>query len=309
MKVVSASYEFDGKKYVKAEDYEDVFIRLKKANDEIKKIDKELVEQTKLAEYYYEQNEKYEEILERKAENSGYYDMTLQKFIELEKTAKEQKKKISELESKLAGEETFSANFNGLDFAEHDKKYVDEIKALKNQISELEFRLENEKERKEIKEKCAIDEIVDIAINMNYAIREKDEKISKIKFKLSCAEAEIDIAKELLGKCPNLNEDDIKFVEKEFGIKIKAPRTDFFTKIGLDDEIKVKLTPYGVDIYRFHHIKLKEEGAVLFKSENVDVDKKGYTRFKMRDFMKIYGKYIDLFDRKVIEPADIILCD
>lgn len=203
----------------------------------------------------------------------------------------------------------FSVIFNGLDFAEHDKKYVDKIKALKNQISELEFRLENEKERNEIKEKCAIDEIVDIAINMNYAIREKDEKISKFKFKLSCAEAEIDIAKELLGKCPNLNEDDIKFVEKEFGIKIKAPRTDFFTKIGLDDEIKVKLTPYGVDIYRFHHIKLKEEGAVLFKSENVDVDKKGYTRFKMRDFMKIYGKYIDLFDRKVIEPADIILCD
>lgn len=74
----------------------------KKYIDEINDLKKQLAEQTELAEHWYEEADKYEDILYIKAENSGYYDMTLRKFIELEKTAKEQKKQISELESKLA---------------------------------------------------------------------------------------------------------------------------------------------------------------------------------------------------------------
>lgn len=77
----------------------------KKYVDEINDLKKQLAEQTELAEHWYAEADKYEEILYIKAENSGYYDMTLRKFIELEKTAKEQKKQISELEEKLSAKQ------------------------------------------------------------------------------------------------------------------------------------------------------------------------------------------------------------
>lgn len=40
----------------------------------------------------------------------------------------------------------FEVKFNGLDFTEHDKKYVDEIKDLKKKISKLESELERSRE-------------------------------------------------------------------------------------------------------------------------------------------------------------------
>lgn len=101
----------------------------KKYIDEINDLKKQLAEQTELAEHWYAEADKYEEILYIKAENSGYYDMTVQKFIELKKTVKEQKKQISELEAELAKKETLLKMRDEFFEERKEKSIIEKLKA------------------------------------------------------------------------------------------------------------------------------------------------------------------------------------
>lgn len=75
-------------------------------------------------------------------------------------------------------------------------------------------------------------------------------------------------------------------------------------KINLNDIVKVRLTPHGVDIYynRFDGLNesLKRRGLKPIKNSLPEVDKNGYTRFQLWDFINIYGEYIGLAKENVI---------
>lgn len=72
------------------------------------------------------------------------------------------------------------------------------------------------------------------------------------------------------------------------------------TKINLNDWIKIKLTPYGEDVYRIFYCRLKLEPLPLRK------DKDGYVSFQLWDFIQIFGSYIYMGNKNVIEPLEII---
>lgn len=75
-------------------------------------------------------------------------------------------------------------------------------------------------------------------------------------------------------------------------------------KINLNDIVKVKLTPHGADIYYNRlsglNVLLKREGIKPIENRLPEVDKNGYTKFQLWDFINIYGKYIGLTKENVI---------
>ena len=82
------------------------------------------------------------------------------------------------------------------------------------------------------------------------------------------------------------------------------------TKINLNDTIKVKLTPYGAEIFyhQFDEIN-KRNGRTVIEPRMPEIDNDGYTEFQLHVFMELYGKYMYAGARNVIDPIDIIKCD
>lgn len=82
------------------------------------------------------------------------------------------------------------------------------------------------------------------------------------------------------------------------------------TKINLNDTIKVKLTPYGAEIFyhQFDEIN-KQYGKNVIEPHMPNIDKDGYTEFQLHVFMKLYGKYMYVGARNVIDPIDIVLSE
>ena len=68
--------------------------------------------------------------------------------------------------------------------------------------------------------------------------------------------------------------------------------------LNLNDVIKVKLTSYGKQVfYSYWNI-------VPTPSLNIDED--GYTQFQLWEFINIFGSYIYMGAKNVIEPLEII---
>ena len=102
----------------------------------------------------------------------------------------------------------------------------------------------------------------------------------------------------------HLAKEKIKELETELESKEKLH------KINLNDPIKVKLTPYGAEIYyhQFDDIN-KRYGRQVFEPHLPTIDKDGYTKFLLHGFMELYGEYMYAGARNVIEPIEIIACD
>lgn len=81
------------------------------------------------------------------------------------------------------------------------------------------------------------------------------------------------------------------------------------TKINLNETIKVKLTPYGAEIYykQFDEVN-KQRGREICKPQMPRIDKDGYTEFQLWHFMELYGEHIGMCKPNVIEPLDIVYC-
>lgn len=77
--------------------------------------------------------------------------------------------------------------------------------------------------------------------------------------------------------------------------------------INLNEHIKVKLTDYGKEVYyhQFDHIN-NRYGREVCKPFTPRVDEDGYTSFQLWEFIHIYGPYISVGFKKVIDPLDII---
>lgn len=84
---------------------------------------------------------------------------------------------------------------------------------------------------------------------------------------------------------------------------------DNIQKINLNETIKVKLTPYGAEIYYKQFDELnKQLGRQICKPLMPQIDKDGYTEFKLWHFIELYGQHIGMCKPNVIEPLDIVYC-
>ena len=76
--------------------------------------------------------------------------------------------------------------------------------------------------------------------------------------------------------------------------------------LNLNDEIKVKLTDRGKDIF-YHRLDDLIEMGVKLTPKMPKVDADGYTTFQLWDFIQLYGQYIGMALPNVIEPIDIVI--
>ncbi len=72
-------------------------------------------------------------------------------------------------------------------------------------------------------------------------------------------------------------------------------------KININDEVKVKLTEEGKEIYfhkddEYRKQMVAEKGhyPLYFQPQYPKVDDEGYTKFQLWELMQIYGKHIDV---------------
>lgn len=84
---------------------------------------------------------------------------------------------------------------------------------------------------------------------------------------------------------------------------------DNMQKINLNEIIKVKLTPYGAEIYYKQFDELnKQRGREICKPKMPRIDKDGYTEFQLWHFIELYGQHIGMCKPNVIEPLEIAYC-
>lgn len=92
--------------------------------------------------------------------------------------------------------------------------------------------------------------------------------------------------------------------------ELESKETEKPTKINLNETIKVKLTPYGAEIYYKQFDELnKQRGREICKPHMPRIDKDGYTEFQLWHFIELYGEHIGMCKPNVIEPIEIIVCD
>ena len=78
-------------------------------------------------------------------------------------------------------------------------------------------------------------------------------------------------------------------------------------RLNLNDEIKVKLTEHGKDIYYHQYDRLNTAlGREVCKPSYPKVDEDGYTTFQLWCFMELYGVHMGMTLPNVIEPLDIV---
>ena len=80
----------------------------------------------------------------------------------------------------------------------------------------------------------------------------------------------------------------------------------------LNDFVKVKLTDLGKEIYYHQYDDSLKEYPVLskyIKPHYPKIDKDGYTKFMLWQFIQLYGNHIGMGAPNVIEPLEIIECE
>lgn len=76
--------------------------------------------------------------------------------------------------------------------------------------------------------------------------------------------------------------------------------------MNLNENIKVRLTDFGKDIYYHQYDKLNNrKGRVVCEPRMPKVDADGYTKFQLWEFMRVYGKYMHIGTKEVIKPLQI----
>lgn len=78
-------------------------------------------------------------------------------------------------------------------------------------------------------------------------------------------------------------------------------------RLNLNDNIKVKLTEHGKDIYYHQYDRTnKLLGREVCKPSYPKIDEDGYTTFQLWCFMELYGVHMGMTLPNVIEPLDIV---
>lgn len=82
-------------------------------------------------------------------------------------------------------------------------------------------------------------------------------------------------------------------------------------KLNLNSMIKVKLTPFGSDIF-YHQYdelneKVKNNGGRPIHPKMPRIDDKGFSEFQLHHFINLYGDYISIWQKNVIEDLSIYI--
>ena len=167
----------------------------------------------------------------------------------------------------------YGVSFDGLDFTEHDKAFENKIASLEENIGYYK------------------DSLSRVEKNCDKLYHENKELKQRIA--------------ELENENKNLN---IRVFQNEIEKEKKNSE-----KINLNQQIKVKLTPFGVEIY-YHqndelNKKIKENGGTQLEPRMPEIDKDGFTKFKLWYFIELYGQHIGMCKPNVIEPINIIIAD
>lgn len=78
--------------------------------------------------------------------------------------------------------------------------------------------------------------------------------------------------------------------------------------INLNDNVKVKLTPLGAEIYYNQNKDLIDAYPQLreaLKPRMPKIDSEGYTEFQLHHFISLYGEHIGITKQNVIDPLNI----
>jgi len=81
----------------------------------------------------------------------------------------------------------------------------------------------------------------------------------------------------------------------------------------MNSSIKVKLTPYGAEIY-YHQFDecnktiVSKCGTPLERRMPV-IDKDGYTTFQLWCFMQLYGEYLELGKKAVVSDSSLYILE
>ena len=138
-----------------------------------------------------------------------------------------------------------------------------------------------------------------VKIDIDFSEHDKvfKDEIKKLKHELFDVQKSAD---EYYNKCIDLT-NQIEKLESELETK------DNIQKINLNETIKVKLTPYGAEIYYKQFDELnKQYGREICKPHMPRIDKDGYTEFQLWHFIELYGDHIGMCKPNVIEPLDIV---
>lgn len=73
--------------------------------------------------------------------------------------------------------------------------------------------------------------------------------------------------------------------------------------VNLNDFVRFKLTDYGKRVYDQWFIDLR------IKPVELRIDKDGYTKMQLWQFMEIFGPHIHMWEENVIEPLDLVFED
>ena len=81
-------------------------------------------------------------------------------------------------------------------------------------------------------------------------------------------------------------------------------------KLNFNSIVKVKLTPFGADIFYHKYDELIKEHPKLadtMKPKMPQIDKEGFTEFQLWHFIELYGNYIGMCKKSVVEDINFYI--
>lgn len=173
-------------------------------------------------------------------------------------------------------ETRYGVSITELDFSEHDKMLGGKIASLEEKVGYYKDSLSR------VEKNCD---------KLHHENKELKQRIAELEDE--CGDK---------GEINRCLREQIFELEKEGKVK----------KINLNDHIKVKLTPLGADIYYHQYDEIKGDYPKIEKyltNKLPRVDNEGYTEFQLHHFIELYGGYIGVGKKNVIEPLDIIVAE
>lgn len=174
--------------------------------------------------------------------------------------------------------------------------------------------------RKDMKEN-SIEELYGVSIDeLDFTKHDKvfKDKIAELENRIRELDiidsVRIDEKRELKQHIEELKNKNMQLIEnilqKETKIhELENKENDIPTNINLNDQIKVKLTPLGAEIYYHQYDELnkniKANGGTPLEPTMPQIDKDGYTKFTLWHFMELYGQHFGICKPNVIEPLNI----
>lgn len=82
-------------------------------------------------------------------------------------------------------------------------------------------------------------------------------------------------------------------------------------KLNMNSTIKVKLTPFGADIF-YHQFdelnkKVLNSGGSPIRPRMPEIDNEGFSKFQLHHFINLYGDYMTVGQKNVVEDISIYI--